>query len=324
MIDHQLIGSGLFYPDSQEQTDELAAKALAAAASQFHTDSTLWSRAIIVPHGSYDYILEPLAAAWHAAASMLKKSGETNRTGEKREAVKTAVFFLPAHAPHPEGLEGFFIPETDTYRTLSGTLSMNTKMTENIFKKFADKPKMPYLHQDSIYISEEPALELNFPFIERLFGDSIRILPIFCSTLRSKAARLLGEIISSIDTPDTLYAVSTNITGYEPYPEAWKHVQYALSWLQKRNEEKKPLLEAVRKHELTLCNPLPLEGLRRAGISDGCALPFTVNSSAGHSMSDFSSIHAENPAYEAAAGRTGSGKQQKTTFFGGCICLKQP
>jgi len=322
MIDHTLICSGLFYPDSREETDEMVRTALSAAASS--PGSSSFSRAVIVPHGSYDYILEPLAAAWHAAAAACSCPADSSRDKTDKKTPKHAVLLLPAHAPHPEGLEGFFIPDADTLQTLSGTLPVDTKTIERVFTEFSGRPQLPYLHRDTLYIREEPALELNFPFIEHVFGNRISILPIFCSTVRSRAARLLGKIISSIDTPDTLYAVSSNLTGSEPEQEAVRHAASAVSWFLKRNGEKTPLLEAVRKHELSLCNPLPLEGLRRAGITDSRAQPLAVTSSSGHSMKHFSSVHAENSAEREPFTRTGSGKQRRTTFYGGCICLKQP
>lgn len=313
----KLISSGILYTDSAEimQKDVTAlADPLQAVYSNF-SDSD--SRTIIVPHASYDFIAPLLAHAWSAAFNNFSNTHSSQEISRQRDdktaGVRAAelvkpekiVLLLPVHEPHPEGLEGLFIPDMEELESLSSTISIHRPSIELILNKFADlreNPKMkpgkksdtsaPTLtsdaftsvtrpsdsftnsafsgskvYRDWVYIFEEPALELNFPFIEYFFSG-VPIVPIFCGSSKSKDAKTLAAIITHIDSPDTIYAVSANLTGYELCEQAQKHASLAKKWLTDDEifRRKYPLLELYRQKELTICCPLALEALKRAEI----------------------------------------------------------
>ncbi|MCF7946054.1 MAG: AmmeMemoRadiSam system protein B [Spirochaetia bacterium] len=328
----KLISSGILYPDSAEDVQKKAAALADTLQGVYSHFSDPDSRTIIVPHASYDFIAPLLAHAWSAAFnnfSNTHSSQEANRQGDDETAGITAaqpakpekiVLLLPVHEPHPEGLEGLFIPDMEELETLSSTISIHRPSIELILKEFTDLRKNPKMkpgknsatsdptltsgtsssdtspsdtspsdtspsdtspsdtysnsavsgskvYRDWVFIFEEPALELNFPFIEYFFSG-IPIVPIFCGSSKSKDAKTLASVISRIDSPDTIYAVSANLTGYELCEQAQKHASLAKKWLTEDElfRKKYPLLELYRKKELTICCPLALEALRRAEI----------------------------------------------------------
>lgn len=304
----KLISSGILYPDSAETMQKDVA-ALAGPLQDVYSDlSDPDSRTILVPHASYDHIASLLAHAWSAAfnnftnthTSKNKSSQKDYKTVgipvDERVKPEKIVVLLPVHEPHPEGLEGLFIPDMEELETLSGTISIHRPSIELILRKFADPlagqrkkigssdadlssdtfPSDTFtktasissnVYRDWVYIFEEPALELNFPFIEYFF-TGVPIVPIFCGSSKSKDAKTLAAVISRIDSPDTIYAVSANLTGYELREQAQKHASTAKKWLTGNEgfHREYPLLELYRKKELTICNPLALEALRRAEI----------------------------------------------------------
>lgn len=241
-MQYQPLGPDMFYPSDARELKRLVEESLALAGRSLPEPEGR-HRVCIIPHGLYDYILPTLSAAWASVS---------------RSSFQRIVLLLPVHTPEPEHQEGIFLPPLDQLICPLGSSPVESMQS------------CRELRTDSRFYLEEPALDNSLPFISLLF-PGVPLLPLFTPGDSSRAAAYLASFLGSFDTPETLYAVSSNLTGVLPVSAASAQEHRLLSLLGSAGNGKahQPLLEPKRKGEISPCNPAALEALRRSGILPG-------------------------------------------------------
>jgi AmmeMemoRadiSam system protein B len=186
------VAAGTFYPRS--------ARRLAGEVDRLLEAAEPWSGArpwgIVVPHAGYRYS-GPVAASGYATARPWA------------EAISRAVVLGPAHFVP---LDGCAVPALDYWRTPLGDVPVDPELRELAAASgcaIDDGPHIP-----------EHAIEVQLPFLQRLVGPTVRLLPIAVGRVTpGEVAGVLGAISRQAD----LVVVSTDLSHYEDLASARTH-----------------------------------------------------------------------------------------------------
>ncbi len=184
--------AGTFYPRS--------ASRLAGEVDRLLKEAEPWSGArpwgVVVPHAGYRYS-GPVAASGYAT---VRPWVETT----SRVVVLGPAHFVP--------LEGCAVPVSGAWRTPLGDVPVDPELRE--LARCAgcvldDGPHAP-----------EHALEVQVPFLQRLLGSALRILPIAVG--RATPGEVAG-VLGSVGRQADLVVVSTDLSHYEDLASARAH-----------------------------------------------------------------------------------------------------
>jgi AmmeMemoRadiSam system protein B len=147
--------AGTFYPDDpvvlREQVDEFVG--VAGVVGGGHDGAP--PKALVVPHAGYVYS-GPIAGRGYAALAAL------------RGTIRRVVLLGPAHRVP---LDGLAVPSVDGFETPLGTVAIDTEARDRA------------LACDGVVVDDLPhapehSLEVHLPFLQRVFGDGVSVLPI--------------------------------------------------------------------------------------------------------------------------------------------------
>jgi hypothetical protein len=178
---------GLFYPARREalaaQIDELLASSATPRAAGF---------AIISPHAGYEYTGAVMAAAYRSIA---------------KRKVRTAVLIGPVHRdPH----DCIFLPESAAFSTPLGALPVDAEAVSALI--LSD----PLYRRDDIPHLEEHCIELQLPFLARIF-PGVSIVPLLVGAGGRKAVETLSRTLESTFgacADSTVFIVTANMASY--------------------------------------------------------------------------------------------------------------
>ncbi|NPA85217.1 MAG: AmmeMemoRadiSam system protein B [Crenarchaeota archaeon] len=105
----------------------------------------------------------------------------------------------------------------------------------------------------------EHSLEVQLPFLQYLFGDSFRIVPIVMKTQTPSASRLLMEAIKEAAESlgrDYVVLSSSDLNHYEPHDITVKKDMIALEKIVELDPE--GLQEVLIKYDISMCGPGPV------------------------------------------------------------------
>jgi AmmeMemoRadiSam system protein B len=181
------IVDGIFYPAERGKLRDIVEELL-------ETSPTPQGNCfgIVSPHAGYSY-------AGHVMASAF-------RSIQKR-SVKKAVLIGPVHR---DPLEGVFLPESELFATPFGPLSVDMDSVEKLLAS------APVFMKSDVPHLEEHCLEVQLPFIARLFPDA-SIVPLLIGKpgLKTIAAICKGLRLTSESADDyNVYIVSANMASY--------------------------------------------------------------------------------------------------------------
>ncbi|HEY1812158.1 MAG TPA: AmmeMemoRadiSam system protein B [Kofleriaceae bacterium] len=172
--------AGSFYPASSEELAGVVDRLLSDAKSGPP------AKVVVVPHAGFAYSGPIAASAW-------------KRVGA---AVERIVLIGPAHRVAFRGLRS---PGAARLATPLGELAVDTDALER-----ADVPADPGAH------AREHSLEVELPFIQRV-APQARIVPIAAS---HASAEQVGRVIDELwGGPETVIAISSDLSHYHPYDE---------------------------------------------------------------------------------------------------------
>ncbi|GEM_PF-6693926 len=241
-MDYQPLGPDMFYPSGKDELNESIASSLKHARESL-PELPEGLRVLVIPHGWYEYIQPVLASAWAAAS---------------RNPCSRIVLLLPVHTPEPETRHGLYIPPLKQLSCPLGECPVEFPEGTGSIKR------------DSRYFLEEPALDNPLPFIMHAF-PGVPVLPLFVPGNTSQHAESLAAFLQQTDTPETLYVISSNMSSLLPVEKGCGHSQRLCSLLGSPDNRKAhlPLLEPWKKGEISPCNPVSLEALRRTAMLSG-------------------------------------------------------
>jgi AmmeMemoRadiSam system protein B len=186
------VAAGTFYPPDAttlaEMVDRLLEEAGVAAP---HWPPVSGLAGLIVPHAGYRFS-GPVAASAYA---LLRASAEPPR----RAAVLGPAHFVP--------LDGSCVPAAGAWSTPLGEVPIDGEL-----RGAAAAPA------DDVPHASEHAVEVQLPFLQRVLGPAITVLPVAVG--RADPEVTAGLIGSLIDVPGTVLIVSTDLSHYLPVAAA--------------------------------------------------------------------------------------------------------
>ena len=192
---------------------------------------------LICPHAGYVYS-GPVAAS---AYFELAQDGKPD----------TVVLLGPNHTGYGSALS---LMTEGVWQTPLGEVEIDSKMAKDI------------LHETSVVESDELAhryehsLEVQLPFLQFLYGDSFRIVPI-CFLMQDydsavEVGRALEEVL---DATNTVVIASSDMTHYEPAKKAAVKDQAALKAV--TDLDAKLFYETIENQNITACGYAPITAL---------------------------------------------------------------
>lgn len=183
----QPAASGLFYPEESETLRE-EVESFLRSSREDHSGHGGIPRALLVPHAGYRYSGRVAGAgfrAWRGA-----KEGVT-------------VFLLgPSHRVP---LTGFALPSHAAFRTPLGDAAVATDIGGELLLR-----KGVRICDEAF--SQEHSLEVELPFLQVIFGSSLRVVPLLVGQVTPEA---VSQILETYwDRPNTLFVVSSDLSHF--------------------------------------------------------------------------------------------------------------
>jgi AmmeMemoRadiSam system protein B len=182
--------AGTFYPASPSELATVVDRELAAAP---HGGPV--PKALIAPHAGYVYS-GPVAASAYA------------RLEQGRGTIERVVLLGPAHRVPVDGMA---VPSVDAFDTPLGPVTIDAEAR-------ALACTLPWVHVDDRAHAPEHSLEVHLPFLLRVLGPDITILPVVVGQAAAGHVAQLLELLWG--GPETLVVVSSDLSHYHDYATA--------------------------------------------------------------------------------------------------------
>ncbi|MEN2997881.1 MAG: AmmeMemoRadiSam system protein B [Brevinematia bacterium] len=226
--------AGSFYPSEKFQLEKVVNEYIKEADVPKATlDSDIL--AIVSPHAGYKYSGVVAGYSYKAVAG---------------KNYDIAIILAPSHHFY---LNFFVIDDRDYYQIPLGVLKVNKEIVE--FLRYKGGFEVAYRVQD-----EEHSLEVQLPFLYQAFMGKIEIVPILYGeetrSFMTKMAHTLIEVIDEFPEKKVLIVVSTDLSHYHSYSEAYEIDSRLAGVLVERDFEKFVSLIGSKKVEACGAGPL--------------------------------------------------------------------
>jgi AmmeMemoRadiSam system protein B len=223
----QPIVDGLFYPRAPDELEREIDSLLARA----HPGSAdAWG--IITPHAALSYVGELLALAYKSASN---------------RPIKNVVILAPLHGDRSKAL---FLSPDQGFATPLGTVRINQQVSEKLLNAGLG------FSQNNDVFEEEQSVEVQIPFIQRLFPDAM-LLPVLVGEIGAREVDRLSTLIKGSfgQTWHNVLAVATTNTGSFRETQSSDSVNQQKRSFMKLILKGKPreLIEAMRRGEVSAC-----------------------------------------------------------------------
>ena len=228
------IVDGLFYPRAQSDLSQEIDTLLENVSID-----AMDASAIITPHAAFQYVGEMLALSYKASS------------GRK---INNVIILAPLHR---DGSRDLYLPEAQGFATPLGTVRVNQEACQQLLTGNTG------FVQSDVPFEEEHSLEVQLPFIQKLFPKS-EILPILTGTVTARGIEKLSASLKTVfenDWESVLSVATTNLGSYrgtqsiDTYSEALQsfdaELQSLLDLIQGRNS--RGIIEAKLKKETNAC-----------------------------------------------------------------------
>jgi MEMO1 family protein len=223
---------GLFYPAKKE--------ALAAAIDDLlaRSDTPRAARlGVISPHAGYEYAGAVMGAAFRAVAD---------------RAVRTAVVIGPVHR---DAENAIYLPESSAFATPLGVVPVDEESVSALAA--AD----PLFQRNDIPHLEEHCLELQLPFLVRLF-PGVSIVPMLVGAGGKHGAETLSRALASVfgaREASTVFVVTANMASYMTGKDTARESEELEGLLTRRDW--KGVLGAAESRRISACGASSIAGL---------------------------------------------------------------
>lgn len=173
--------AGRLYPADPSELARTVDRLLRAASGR--VDRQPWG--IVVPHAGYVYS-GPVAATAYAA--LRPWSGPIRRV----------LLLGPAHFVP---LEGCVVPVASAWRTPLGDVAIDDRMRDHALVAGCEATDEPH--------GPEHALEVQLPFLQRLIGEAVRVLPVAVGPTEERDVATVVDAVAS-----DLVVISTDLSHY--------------------------------------------------------------------------------------------------------------
>ena len=192
---------------------------------------------LICPHAGYMYSGPVAASAYFELAQDSKPD--------------TVVLLGPNHTGYGSALS---IMTEGTWQTPLGNVEIDTEMAKAIMQEtnIIDIDEMAHRYEHSI--------EVQLPFLQFLYGDSFKIVPICFLMQDFESAVEVGRALEeALDTTNTIVIASSDMTHYEPAKKAAEKDHAALQAV--IDMDAKSFYEIVEAQNITACGYAPITTL---------------------------------------------------------------
>ena len=186
--------AGTFYPGTERKLRRTVEELLEAASPRVPTAlRELRPRALIVPHAGYTYSGATAAFAYKLL--------------EGKPRPERVILVGPAH--YVGVSEVLSVPPFTHYRTPLGDIPVDTTARQELLEADIFRMRRPP-H------GPEHSLEVQLPFLQVLWDEPPKILPVLCGSLTLSQCRSAAAAIERVLGEDGLLLVSTDFTHYGP------------------------------------------------------------------------------------------------------------
>ncbi len=190
----------------------------------------------IVPHAGYIYSGPVAAHSYY----YLGQEGKPD----------TVIILGPNHTGYGSPVSAW---PSGEWETPFGSVSIDEELTKEIVKRsqIVDLDERAHLYEHSI--------EVQVPFLQYLFGNSFKIVPIVILMQTPEVAEYLAEAIAEIineGKKDIVVLASSDLNHYDPYDETYAKDEKAIEKIV--NLDYKGLFHVVEDEDVTVCGYAPI------------------------------------------------------------------
>ncbi|WP_455756217.1 AmmeMemoRadiSam system protein B [Sulfurimonas sp.] len=151
--------------------------------------------AIIVPHAGYVF------------------SAKTATTAYKTLHKKYKNIFLIGSSHHVN-INGASIYNIGDYITPLGKVKVNQEIVSELMAK------SKYFTYEKNAHAKEHTLEVQLPFLQKIYGDELNIVPIIMATSELSTIQAVSKALEPYFNDDNLFVISTDLSHYPSYDDA--------------------------------------------------------------------------------------------------------
>jgi len=181
------------------------------------------AKGVILPHAGYVF---SLATAMAALAPL------------RKQKIRRVILLGPSHYV---GFHGVAAADFTRWRTPFGDLSSATDLLEKLEK--ADSPLVTV--RDDAH-DREHSLEVQLPLVQYFFGQP-EVLPLVVGSLSMEDVRSLAPNLAALDSPETLWIVSSDFTHYG---SRFRYVPFTDRVAERLHDQDHSAAELVAKRDL--------------------------------------------------------------------------
>ena len=221
---------------------------------------------LICPHAGYMYSGPVAATAFYNLAP-------------DRQPV-TVVLLGPNLTGYGSALS---VMREGTWQTPLGNIEIDTKLTDNIIQETR------ILDIDDVAHRYEHSLEVQLPFLQFIYGNSFKIVPIcFLMQDYDSAVEIGRALTEALDATNTVVIASSDMTHYESAKSAFAKDQAALKEVVALNA--RGFYDTVEAKNITACGYAPITVLITYAVGIGAKAELLAYHTSGDVTGDHSSV----------------------------------
>ena len=146
------------------------------------------------------------------------------------------------------------------------------------------------IYADDVAHAFEHSIEVQLRFLQYIYDQAFRIVPICFLMQDFETSREVGEIVARIiENRNVIMIASTDLTHYEPHEIAKRKDKLIIDAVLNLDEEK--LNNSVESHNISMCGPGPAIALISAAKTLGAKSTKLLSyKSSGDMIGDFSKV----------------------------------
>ncbi|MGQ4915049.1 MAG: AmmeMemoRadiSam system protein B [Candidatus Asgardarchaeia archaeon] len=228
----------------------------------------------ISPHAGYIFSGPVAAHLYYALAS--------------QKPPKTVILLGPSHM-YP--VDGAAIARGEDWATPLGVIKIDDMLVLEILNSIDNIMENNYAHKN------EHSLEVQLPFLQYIYGNEFKIVPIAIGSHNLDALTEIGSGIADVikeKLDDVIVITSSDFThygaGYGYAPAGSGPVSKILDWMYTHDQEaieyiikldEKGFFNYVKEHDMTICGFAPITSLiviaKQLGISNATLLKYATS-----------------------------------------------
>lgn len=185
--------SGQFYPADPTELRTLLSGYFSDLPAQVHKPV----RAVIVPHAGFVFSGEVAAAGF----GMIEPGSDYKR-----------VFILASS--HRAHFKGASVYDRGNYQTPLGEVAVDLEIARKLTSGSGFFQYLPEAHR------QEHSIEVQLPFLQYLFGENLRIVPVVIGDNSAGASLQIANSLRPYFTEENLFVISCDFSHYPDYESA--------------------------------------------------------------------------------------------------------